>query len=85
MGPLKPTERQLAVLTRLRGNPDFIEFQLILEDYEKEVTEQCITAREPMTIAQAQGGVVTLRALRELIRLAPQMLEKVSSNKRNTP
>lgn len=85
MGLLKPTERQIEVLARLRANPDFLQFQLLLEDYEKEVIEVCLSSRDPLVVAQAQGGVSTLRALRELIRLAPQQLEKLATNKRNTP
>lgn len=84
MGPLKPNERQLEALVRLR-NPELSQFLVLLEDYEREQTETCLSAREPMAIAQAQGGVATLRALRELINLAPQMIEKLATNQRNTP
>jgi DNA-binding ferritin-like protein len=83
VGPLKPNQQQLEALVRLRG-PEFAQFHTLLEDYEKEVTEQCVTSREPMTVAQAQGGVATIRALKEMIRLAPQLIEKLAT-KRNTP
>jgi hypothetical protein len=75
---LKPTPQQIEALARLRGTGDFKIFEEVVREYEHELVERLVSAREIPVIHQAQGGITACRELARVVNEAPDTLRKLA-------
>lgn len=75
---LKLTPQQIEALVRLRGTADFKLYEEAVREYEAELTERMVMARDSVVLHQTQGGITACRVLRELVDSAPETLRKMT-------
>lgn len=75
---LKLTPQQIEALVRLKASPDFKLYEEAVREYERELVERVVKSRDRVLIHQAQGGIDTCRALKELVDSAPETLRKMT-------
>jgi hypothetical protein len=73
-----PSPKHLEAVVRLQANTDFKLFQEIIREYEREMTERTLAARDIVMVHQSQGGVEACRALEKIVATAPEVVRKLT-------